>query len=608
MKASIIQHTEDWYGGKIPAATSPSFPGFFAGNIGIAKAISDEVEEVRVENVESAYAERSEGKAKIVVPAFALAAYSDAEHAVGGNVKSIAMANGIIVHEAAHFAYSPRTIGEILAAGGYAMYNGKSVPTTLSSCANLVEDVYIEWNIVQDFPYLKPFIEAAHDFFFDFAKIVDITKDRDSNDILNEMIYSKSWYLLDTIKDWGKGLPFIEKLKTARTMHDLADRGQLAISLYNDLFAGEVREQEKKDGEGEGEKEGGEDGDGKGKSGSGKPKNEKVVGPTGPEEALYDEHGLGQTYQSKEAKRNVTAKIAAIAKVVNDIIQENEEDSRPITSSKDAMIGAVSSTIVEIMPSAANPLPIRKTSEFDGLGKRLSQKMSAAHVSGQALARGRKLVSTRLARIATDGKIFANDVVLKRIDRKWEFDILVDLSGSMERGREGSKRFRALTAAASAFEELVKARLKTRVWGHTQLIGHDLIVYAIANSTKDTFITAYRKASTVLGHDGGNNIDGYAIKRVKDFISKDKSYQRVLIVISDGAPSGVTPDGRYSSDNGAEHTKRVVDGLRKEGIIVVSISIEDNAVKTNNMIYGEKNNINSSDPNILSKLIGTLVS
>ena len=203
-----------------------------------------------------------------------------------------------------------------------------------------------------------------------------------------------------------------------------------------------------------------------------------------------------------------------------------------------------------------------------------------------------------MSRIATDSKLFSTKIVEQGIGPQ-EILILVDCSGSMASGRNILMAIEASYAAASSLES---ARHSVAVYGHTA--DHDTvnefastIIYRFKGfsepfvSVKNRFEHFFRNAARYLY----NNDDELAILEVSKRFTPARN-KKTLIVISDGSPACYRgPDIRS--------TAAAVANIRSRGIGVVSISIEKDAVRPNNQIYGESFNVDNGDPNVVMEVI-----
>lgn len=209
---------------------------------------------------------------------------------------------------------------------------------------------------------------------------------------------------------------------------------------------------------------------------------------------------------------------------------------------------------------------------------------------------GISLISTRIANIFTDEKIFS-PLPDSETERDSEVIILVDASGSMMyRGlsvvdKDGCKRvmpiYDGVVGAAYALAEGFRAaNVECTVFAHSTFGSDDGVHVVKINdqyslNQKNDFINAGYMQNR-------NNGDGYAIEEVAQFFGQGgKPVGRTLIVLSDGQPAF---HGYGSTRNGDKHTRKTADELREQGINVYSISLVEHVVNDNNYIYGEQYN------------------
>lgn len=153
---------------------------------------------------------------------------------------------------------------------------------------------------------------------------------------------------------------------------------------------------------------------------------------------------------------------------------------------------------------------------------------------------------------------------------KYKFDgccyILTDNSGSMGYGFE-SKRYEACRAMAmieTAFVDKMPLKL-TAFDAH----GNNHVTHEVIKNWNEhfKFSTAYN--FLVKGRGGCGNKDGYSIRVATQELLKRPEKQKLLIVLSDGAPTDYIGSGVVDTSN-------AVDEARKAGITVVSIFFPDN--------------------------------
>lgn len=186
-----------------------------------------------------------------------------------------------------------------------------------------------------------------------------------------------------------------------------------------------------------------------------------------------------------------------------------------------------------------------------------------------------------------------------------EIIILVDCSGSMT---YGSKYVKAYNAARGAARSLQQSRHRVAVYGHTadlELFGQmsGLVIYKFKDFDDSTGTLDHRITTVNKVYSLANNDDAGAIEYIGAKFSS-RPNKKTLIVISDGSPAS----HRIGTWDGIEKTKLEVDKLRANGINVLSISIDKDAINPNNEIYGTDNNTANNDPNVVATLIDKICS
>lgn len=178
-----------------------------------------------------------------------------------------------------------------------------------------------------------------------------------------------------------------------------------------------------------------------------------------------------------------------------------------------------------------------------------------------------------------DGKYFSRQIIP---DGKITvaFGILVDESGSMV----GEKNERARRTAILIEDVLRTLDVPLMVTGHStgHPRGHREQTLTILNCYKD-FDTRdgkdYLRLTNITAK--GANIDGAAITYVGEKLLKRPETKKVLIVISDGAPSGHSFYSRFAD----EDTKLAAQHYRKKGVEVFGAVLDE--VKKVSQLYGE---------------------
>jgi hypothetical protein len=201
--------------------------------------------------------------------------------------------------------------------------------------------------------------------------------------------------------------------------------------------------------------------------------------------------------------------------------------------------------------------------------------------------RGTQLVNTRISRIVTDGKIFTSrgTSVASMQKKQPEFIVLVDFSGSMS-----SIIGTVNETARNMAKAMLDCDITFAVYGHTSATDKDIpAVYHVfshrTNGKNDTKIDDHFNA--VKRVQLRENFDGHAIQYVSKKFNKTAK-NKVLIVLSDGAPSG--PNYRDSM----KHTQESIEKARKNGIKVISLSLTAHVIKSNDRLYGSKFNVDAT--------------
>lgn len=203
---------------------------------------------------------------------------------------------------------------------------------------------------------------------------------------------------------------------------------------------------------------------------------------------------------------------------------------------------------------------------------------------------GSTLVATRLARIATDGKIFSTrGTSVSSIQRKLpEFIILGDFSSSMS-----GIIARVISVLEEISKEMLNCGIPYSIYGHTSFPGshgedQPILYHIFSNKMNGKSNSDHRKRFEMARQIYlCQNYDGHAIKAVSTKFNKG-SENRNIIVLSDGAPSGI------NYEEGEEHTKNVISDVRKRGTKVISLSLVSSVILENDEIYGKKFNVDAT--------------
>ncbi len=174
------------------------------------------------------------------------------------------------------------------------------------------------------------------------------------------------------------------------------------------------------------------------------------------------------------------------------------------------------------------------------------------------------------------------------------FGVLVDESGSMD----GSKISKAKKATILLEDTLRNLNTPHIICGHTT--GYEGIIINNyvdfdTNDNKDKYRLAQIKAEY-------GNVDGAAITYMGEKLLKRPEEQKVLIVISDGLPAGVS---YYSANNSDEDTILAIKKYRKSGVNVFGAVIDD--YEDVSKLYGEQYCLDCREDGALEKNLIRLI-
>ena len=144
------------------------------------------------------------------------------------------------------------------------------------------------------------------------------------------------------------------------------------------------------------------------------------------------------------------------------------------------------------------------------------------------------------------------------------FGVLVDESGSMY----GSKTANARKATILLEDTLRNLNVPFMICGHTTNYGDDVLIRSFVDFDTNDGKDRYRLADINALY---GNTDGGAITYIGEKLLKRPEELKVLIVISDGKPSGVS---FYSSDED-EDTTMAVNYYRKKGVNVFGAVVDE---------------------------------
>lgn len=587
----------EWYPW-MPKFGHTNFPSFLVSSRELVLYVHQDKEvTIRVSPESTASADQDEKNIVIPTNVFDLVGFGLEDINVSLATKTeliTATLNGLLLHEAAHFARSPVTISEAyeMAAKSGTMSLDKLKKSAVAlTIFNVVEDIYIENWLKNSFPSYKVFIEATHNFYFhelelarrmhsvyETAELVEEGElgKFDGPKFLDLLIAAKNWrYQKKEL--WGSlSWQYVEKLLKSAALTGKESRAVHAAEITKDLMTDPELEWP--------------------------PEMEGSLLALGMGGDKLDGEGKAITVIVLKADMLRKEGEAALTKPeVAEIVREFRDEEIYILVETDRHeVGRIPPAEIR-EPSRSTGIDVKPDKRFLSFGKQLRRSFTHNEAPGEPQRKGQILVATRLYRIATDQKIFSYRERRKAIGKDYEIIILVDCSGSMS---SYGKIEEAMNVGVAAWQSLRSARI------HTQLLGHSTIpdgsyneipvVYVIGDR-KEPMNRVLAKASDIVENKGRylkNNIDGYALLKAAERFS-DKPTRKWLIHINDGQPAGA----KYSGEPANAHTSIAAKRIRKREIDVVCITIERGADDVNDRIYGERKNVKTASPKALKELL-----
>lgn len=578
-----------WYGGSVPIPhqNTTNFRSFLSTCIGIAASvIGKELDkQISVQFTTVNTAEADVHNSRILINQGYVHGNFRKEKVKDSDLIACVIM-GIIVHESAHFAFSPSTLKP------WVQYLKDKLPKSVyqndelfATIGNVIEDIYIENETDRRVPLLSWTLDSMNSVFFpdaDFERVQAITahisekpvKMQDATNLLNLALFAKT-------RAECRGSEYVQGVfALARKAVDtgrIEDRLNLALELYLEIF------------------ERVED-DGKPidfclsasiKGGKAEEIFKKIAeyaaGPTDD----GDSNGVG--YPSKES----TETNELIERMIRAQIRLSYEQPGASDSTK---------YFIELVPPVLSDT-IEPDLRYDALAQVARQRASTNRPYGQDRNRGHHI--RKLHRIATDQKIFAEPVLMTDF-QPMQVMVVVDTSGSMFWGGRPNNKpvHQAYRAGIGAVRAFLNARCSVALFGHTadsDSFPGSTVLYRLKGFGEPDMQLGERAAALACrthGYLPGNNRDGDALLYLSDHFTQQYR-SRLMIVISDGQPNALN----YTGDAALKHCAEAVRTIRSKRINVLSISITEEANAINNIIYGEENNTYNEDPNVIEQII-----
>jgi hypothetical protein len=197
-----------------------------------------------------------------------------------------------------------------------------------------------------------------------------------------------------------------------------------------------------------------------------------------------------------------------------------------------------------------------------------------------------------------DYRVFSERIVEAKPDVY--MGLLVDMSGSMSGSKlHTAQRLAQLFVWAMRDEEGVD----TQVWGHTgDSSGAGASVDIFRLWEKGDPLTRLGLID-ILPH--YNNYDGHAISFVVKQVMEQPHPQKVVMVLSDGLPSGQG----YGGERGMKHMRQVCEWAKRNGVNVLQIAIDDGIDPADqSRMFGEGNWFEYKNTALLPKQLTKVMS
>lgn len=641
-----------WYGStiRIPTYKQWYFTEFVASGLGIVRSIVEEAigKEINIQfkNIDTAAADQE--NATIYISQKFLEGNLPGGREPVDSDTAISTIMGMIVHESAHFAYSPATLTP------WADYIRERTSHKFNDMVsrilgNVIEDIFIEAEIDRRIPNLTWMMNVANSVMFtdeDIRKRFENAEPVTEPPLLLEgvakvvdfLILAKTRSSVETSNKWLKDMFLL--VRTATVAFEVEQRLELAFQVYEELMQnvwempklclgkgkGEGEDGESVGLEGEGDGPEGEVSDSEGKSSGGKGEAGSEASPLTDRAKEADEKraerklrevdkdakGVNADHEGGDLKKTGRFGGTSTSHKVEDLM-ERMKGSKVDMVEPDRTLGDIkdATRLFIEKPLAMASSSVSMDPRYSRLAEVARQRATSNKPYGMDTRRGHSI--RKLYRIGTDQKIFADPLQTHNY-KPMQVLILIDCSGSMTEGYDGwkngkmdlsgSRIEKAVQAALGAAYGLSEGRCEVAVYGHTadSLGGNEVIIYRAKTFNESLAPLGHRLQSLLEGLDLRQNRDGFAITHVaKKFTAVNK--RRLMIVISDGEPAAPG----YSGGDADNHTQKSVEKVRQQGIDVLSISITDSANLVNNKIYGKEWNIFNEDPGVIDEVIRTMV-
>lgn len=580
---------QTWYGTGIRVPTSRdrhNYPSFLANTVGLVRMMVqrklDREVSVRFDSCQTASMNQEKNQINISTSFYEgwFGGFNGKQEDVPTTITSIL---GVIIHELAHLAWSPKTLkpwADYIQSNSDLPFNAELA----MSVGNLVEDVYIETRIQREMYSLYWMVEKTSWVMWpeeERSNRIELAMGiNDHPQSQEEVSILYNMGLLVKVADYSIS-PFVDGFLSlvalARDEQTVDDRLHLGQQVYEFLVKN-------------------------------LPESEASKSPS-------PSMNLGDITVDHSTEGKAGMPSASINATYNDLNSKLEKGESQILNIDNDDSTSVLYNEVPVVNGIKPPVNLDVNQKYSQLGQLARQMTAVNRPYGQQRNRGHNV--RNLYRIVTDQRIFADPMRVQH-PRPLEVAILVDCSGSMRWGLkdtsigvsiQDSRIYRALSACVGAAESLANFHAMVSVWGHTADVYEEYTTTIFRFKTWNESLAVLKQRAEVMvaNHGVGDfrvsgNRDGDAVGYVGKKFSPSGT-RKMLIVISDGLPAAKD----YGSEQGEQHTKRKVDALRSRGVHVQSISITPAAQEANNRIYGKEFNVNDHDPNVIHSIVQSLI-
>lgn len=593
MDEKMIENVKGWYfgGTLVPQINSVHFGAFAAKGYGLITEVATlnktkiAPEYIVDADSPSAYYDRDNNK--IALPGWymladrvGLISHSDKDL----NIFSLALINGSTIHETLHAVHTTKTMKDLIELVKNRLGEDSTPANMIGSVVNILEDIRIE---SLDLSHtMKFWLISKNDILFNDDEVGQAFEKFDGS--LQTGINVAACYKRIALRDRvSMTLPkaaadALKRMVGGRSLVSTISAAVDFILAFDRIESDESSSTPSgSDGEGEGDEF----------------------------EGASSAQNSGEEIETAPVSGKDSKKIESVGKAFKAATKEGKKEFEAAVSAKeaeDAVKKLAKVNIVQIGKmdrswdiSRGPAVTVKGSNRF---AQELKQLRTQIVGKGLNKKSGAKVDGTGLYRIATDGKIFAKKGEIDTGHENLEVVVLVDASGSMNSGA-GRVGYVEGDPYISLFELSVGVAKKVFVAMKTAGIASMVLAHTGDNATH-TVPTLINVASNNM--DGGTtsnierafnqmnslalneNYDGAIINEIVkgDFFNKESNTTKVLIVLSDGSPSG----SGYTGSAANTHTKNAIKQARLAGVKVVCLSLVSHVVDSNDRIYGEEFN------------------